>query len=202
MRVRVPGYLIAGAAWVLLGPAAGAGAAQSPSGSIDPAAAARACPTPRAHAEPPAKPTVATLTALANCVLRAEREQLGLSYRHSAALSRLLDAALSQFIALPYLAQHHPQLVQPAEQSAGDRIVKSFCQSAGPGVSRGGWEFANRDAVSPLQLAQDLAKSFRAADATARAAGAQFGVAARPGLLFRGGYRRGVSLGVIAVTCS
>lgn len=206
MRVRVAGYVIAGAAWVLLGPAAGAGlAAQAPSGWVDPAAAARACPAPRAPAGQPAQPTVANLTDLANCVLRAEREQLGLSYRHSAALSRLVDSALSQFIALPYLAQHHPQLVQPAEQSAGDRVVKSFCKGAGAGVSKGGWEFANRGtppAVTRLELAKLVATSLAAPDSIERAGGAQFGVAVRQGMLFRHGDHKGVSLGLIAVTCS
>lgn len=200
MRVRVPGYLIAAAVCVVLGPVASAGAvAQSPTRAIDPAAAARACATPRAHA---GQPALAQLNRLVSCVLRAERKQLGLSYTPNAALSRMVDGALRRFIALPYLAQHHPQLVRTAEQRAGDHIVKSFCRGAGPGVSRGSWEFANRDALSTLQVAKDLAMSFQAADPTARAAAAKFGVAARTGLLFRHGYHKGISLGVIAVTCS
>lgn len=201
MRVQVARYLIAAAACVSLGAVASAGVAAT-SQQVDPSAAAAACVGPRAHAGRPLTPTVAKLNRLASCVVRAERKQLGLGYTQNASLSRMVDGALKQFIALPYLTHHKPQLVQIAEQRASDQIVKSFCRNAGPGVSRGGWEFANRDVLTALQVAKDVASSFKAPDAIARAADAQFGVAARPGLLFRHGEHTGVSLGVIAVTCS
>ena len=210
MRVKVPRYLIAAAAFVVLGPAASAGvaaqvAAQQHSGSIDPTTAAAACNTPRAHAGRPANPTAAKLSSLLSCVVRAERKQLGLGYAQSKALSQMVDGALKQFIALPYLARQEPQLAGQAEQSAGDGIVKSFCKNPGPGVSKGGWEFANRGvppALTALQVARIVSSSLQAPDGVARATDAQFGVAARDGLLFRHGDRKGVSLGVIAVTCS
>lgn len=203
MGIQVPRYVIAVAAGLLLVPAASAGAAGSPS-SINPSAAAATC-TPSAHAGRPTTPNIARLSSLASCVLRAERKQLGLGYAQSRTLSQMVDVALKQFVALPYLAQQQAQLIQPAELAAGDSIVRSFCKSAGPGVSHGSWQFANR-AVPPaptaLELARTLAGGFAASDATARAPGAKFGVAVRSGLLFRQGDRKGVSVGVIAVTCS
>lgn len=207
MRVQLPRYLIAAGVCLLLGvvgPAASAGAAATPR-KVDPKAAAAACVIPRAHAGKPTNATITKLSRLVSCVLRAERKQLGLGYARSGSLSRMVDGALKQFIGLPYLAHNQRQLVQPAEQRAGDHIVKSFCRDAGPGVSRGGWEFANRGippAVSPVQVANLVARSLQAPDAIARASSAKFGVAARTGLLFRHGDRKGVSFGVIAVTCS
>jgi hypothetical protein len=206
MRVQVPRYLIAVAACGLLGPAASAAVAgQQSTGSINPALAAAACHTPRAHAGKPSNLTAAKLSVLLGCVVRAERRQLGLGYAQSNSLSQLIDGALKQFIALPYLAQHQTQLADQAEQNAGQSIVKSFCTHPGPGVSRGGWEFANRGvppALTVLELARIVSGALQSPDGVARATDAHFGVAVRQGLLFMHGDRKGVSLGVIAVTCS
>lgn len=201
MRVQLPRYLIVAGACLVLGLAASAGVAATPR-KLDPSAAAATCAPPRAHAGQPAK---SAATKLVSCVLRAERKQLGLAYTQSAALSGLVDGALKQFIALPYLARQEPQLAHQAEQNAGESIVRSFCKTAGPGVSRGAWDFANRGvppAVTPVQIANLVAMSLKAPDGVARAADARFGVATRTGMLFRHGDRKGVSLGVVAVTCS
>ena len=206
MRVKLPRYLIAAMACLLLGVATGTGAAAQPqTGSLNPSAAASACAARQLHAVEPNGPTSAKLSVLVSCELRVERRQLGLGYAQSAPLSRLLDGALKQLTALPYLTRNQPQLAQQAEQSAGHDVIKAFCVNAGPGVSRGSWEFANRrvpPALTALQVANVLARSLKPSDTTARAANAEFGVATRPGLLFRNGKGKGLSIAVIAVTCS
>jgi hypothetical protein len=206
MGVKVGRYLIAAAAWLVLWPAASAGvAAQRRAASVDPAAAAAACATQGTRGDRAGSPRAASLTTMVSCVLRAERVQLGLRYDQSAALSRLVDHALGQFIALPYLAQHKPQLARQAEQVAAQSMVKSFCHSAGPGVSRDGWDFAYRrvpPALTALEIARRLATDLQPPGSVQAAASAVFGVAARPGLLFEHGKRSGDSLGVVAVTCA
>jgi hypothetical protein len=206
MVVKATRYLVAAAAWLSLWSATSVGvAAPAHAGSVDPAAAAAACAGQPTHGRRAATSGGAPLTRTVSCVLRAERAQLGLRYTRSAVLSRMVDDALGQFIALPYLAERQPQLARQAEQAAAQSMVKSFCRGAGPGISRAGWDFAYRKvppALSALAIAKLLAAYLQAPGAIEARAGAVFGVSARPGLLFEHGERGGDSLGVVAITCA
>jgi hypothetical protein len=201
MGVKVARYVIAaGAACLVLGTAASAGVAAQPrGGSINSSAAAKACAGKRTqHA------SAASLTALTSCVLGAERMQLGLGYTRSASLSGMFNSTLGKFIGLSYVTDHKPQLERPAEQAAAQSMVKSYCRNTGSGVSHDTWVFAYRrvpPALTALDVARLLATNLTASGAISGEAGAVFGVAARPGLLFQHGSRNGVSLGMIAVVC-
>jgi hypothetical protein len=142
---------------------------------------------------------------VAVCLLRTERQQLGLGYRQARVISRMTAAALRRFVALPYLAQDDLPAAHRAEDLAAERMRPAVCAAKHSEISRDQWTFADTNpsaSATPLQVAEMLATDLEAPGAVVRAPGARFGVATRRGLLFEHDDLRGTSLGVVAISCS
>jgi hypothetical protein len=172
--------------------------------SINPGAAARTCAGRNRASDQLGKVTAARLAALATCMLRTERSQLGLGYKPNAVISQTIGASLRRFVALPYLADGDSQAANQAEAIAAANARQAVCHTPTPGVSRVEWSFAEvrfPSLVTPLSVAKVLANELQPAGAVAQETAAVFGVAARRGRLFEHNNLDGTSLGVIAVAC-
>jgi len=171
--------------------------------TVDPAAAAKACAAQPGATQPINTATPGYLAGLASCLLRNERGQLGVRYARDRGISQMIAAALRRFVALPYA--HDQQAARQAEDLASSNIGRAVCASKRPGLAQDEWAFADIKPpanATPLQVAKLLAGDFEATGAVGRAAGAEFGIAARPGLLFEPNHPMGTSFGVVAIVCS
>jgi hypothetical protein len=205
MGLRLPRYLATAAICALLSAAALTGTANGAprAQSVDPAAAAKVCAGQPGATQPIQTATPVYLAGLVSCLLRSERGQLGVRYAQDRGISQMIAAALRRFVALPYA--HDQQSARQAEDLAASNIGRAVCSSKRPGGAQDEWAFADTKPppnATPLQVAKLLAGEFEAVGAAGRAAGAEFGVAARAGLLFEPNHPTGTSFGVVAVVCS
>jgi hypothetical protein len=173
--------------------------------TVDPVAAAKSCAGQGRAGARLRKTDPSFLAGVMRCVLRTERQQLGLDYTQGRVVSQLIAAALRRFVALPYLAQDDRTAAHRAEDLAAENMRPAVCATKHSEVSRDQWTFADTNPAAnatPLQIAELLATDFEAPGAVVRAPGAVFGVATRRGLLFEHGDLRGTSVGVVAISCS
>lgn len=195
MRLRTCALVLSITACVLLG-SLGTGVA---SAKIDPNAAARTCAAGRAIGSRLNGHDIPYVRRFVLCVIRNFRQQLGQTFRSSAAISRDAEHALESFARAP---AESPKRDGEAVNSAGLKIFRQFC------AVKGRYGFLSGDSTPPPVLTVATLSSlikkilFEGGHSVARQGYAVFGFAYRRGVVFHdksgGDY---FSLAVYALGC-